>query len=120
MKYNTETRREDGTFSRSGDWGATPPKGKEEVYSGDNFTDVAPPEETLKYGVPCDWDGKQWVLDTGSDEYLAMYQQKRAAEYPPLKEQLDMLFHDIDNAKVDKTGTLYAALKAVKDKYPKP
>ena len=41
------------------------------------------------------------------------------SEYPDLREQLDKLFHDIDEGKLDKTGTFYTAIKAVKDKYPK-
>ena len=39
--------------------------------------------------------------------------------YPDIKEQLDKLFHDIDEGKLDKTGSFYTALKAVKDANPK-
>ena len=42
--------------------------------------------------------------------------------YPILIEQLDALWHDIDDGKLGadaKTGTWYVAIKAVKDKYPK-
>ena len=42
--------------------------------------------------------------------------------YPLLTEQLDALWHDIDDGKLGdaaKTGTWYLACKAVKDKYPK-
>ena len=43
----------------------------------------------------------------------AQYQRDRAAEYPPLAEQLDMIFHDgIDAWK--------AEIQKIKDKYPKP
>lgn len=47
----------------------------------------------------------------------------RKAEYPSLEEQLDKLFHDIDGGLLGedaKTGSLYLALKAVKDNNPKP
>ena len=47
------------------------------------------------------------------------YQFERECEYPWLGEQLDALFHDIDQGKLDKTGTFYALLKEVKDTYPK-
>ena len=30
-----------------------------------------------------------------------------------------MLYDDIENGKLDKTGSFYTAIKAVKDKYPK-
>ena len=43
----------------------------------------------------------------------------RMGEYPELAEQFDKLYHDIDSGTVDKTGSFYTALKAVKDKYPK-
>lgn len=47
------------------------------------------------------------------------YQFDREVEYPQLGEQLDALFHDIDEGKLDKTGAFYALLKEVKDTYPK-
>ena len=47
------------------------------------------------------------------------YQFDREVEYPLLGEQLDALFHDIDEGKLDKTGAFYALLKEVKDTYPK-
>lgn len=47
------------------------------------------------------------------------YQQLRAREYPRLKEQLDMLWHAIDNGTLNKTSDFYTTIKAVKDTYPK-
>ncbi len=52
------------------------------------------------------------------DELLAEYESKqykrdRASSYPPLAEQLDILYHGGVNA-------LKAELKKTKDKYPKP
>ena len=40
--------------------------------------------------------------------------------YPSIGDQLDMLFHDIDDGKLDKTGSWYLAIKATKDKFRKP
>ena len=43
------------------------------------------------------------------------YQRKRAAEYPAIGDQLDMIY------KAGQGGDAFqAAIKAVKDKYPKP
>jgi hypothetical protein len=57
-------------------------------------------------------------------EYDAnQYQRDRAVAYPALAEQLDKLFHDIDGGLLGedaKTGSLYLALKEVKDNNPKP
>ena len=46
---------------------------------------------------------------------------KRAQYYTLIREQLDLLYHDIDSGKFGadaKTGTFYLARKAVKDKSP--
>ena len=40
--------------------------------------------------------------------------------YPRIPDQLDMLFHDITNGKLDETGSWYQAVKATKDKFTKP
>ena len=44
---------------------------------------------------------------------------KRRAEYPIIGDQLDMLWHAIDDETLDKTSDFYTSLKATKDKYPK-
>lgn len=46
-----------------------------------------------------------------------------AGSYPSIGDQLDKLYHDVDDGKFGsdaKTGTWYAAIKATKDKYQKP
>lgn len=54
-----------------------------------------------------------WAIQLAKDERAA-YASKRAAEYPPIGDQLDALF---------KAGVfpadMAAAIQAVKDKYPK-
>ena len=54
---------------------------------------------------------------TAIDAYIAsnQYKQQRAVEYPPLAEQLDMLYHD----RINSTDTWMEAIQAVKNKYPK-
>ena len=44
---------------------------------------------------------------------------KRANEYKELKEQLDLLYHDMVADKGDKTGEWFKHIKAVKDANPK-
>ena len=77
----------------------------------------------------------QWNIEglaQPTDEQLASYEtagntaetaqavlNKRASEYKKLKEQLDLLWHDIDDGKLDKNGSWYKAIKAVKDANPK-
>ena len=47
------------------------------------------------------------------------YQELRLAEYPPIGDQLDLLYKDMLADKGDKTGAWFTAVKTVKDKYPK-
>jgi hypothetical protein len=47
------------------------------------------------------------------------YVDKRVSEYPEITEQLDLLYKDMLADKGDKSGAWFAAVKAVKDKYPK-
>jgi hypothetical protein len=47
------------------------------------------------------------------------YQQKRVMEYPPLGDQMDMIWHSMDNGVTPKIEPFYSSIKAVKDKYPK-
>ena len=48
------------------------------------------------------------------------YQRTRAAAYPHIKDQLDLLYHDMTAGKLDATGEWHKAVKAVKDATPKP
>lgn len=43
---------------------------------------------------------------------LNRYKDMRRAEYPPIAEQLDMIYHDIDAWK--------STINSIKEKYPKP
>ena len=46
--------------------------------------------------------------------------RKVDGSYPSIPDQLDMLFHDITDGKLDETGSWYKAVKATKDKFTKP
>ena len=64
-------------------------------------------------------------IETASAEAKAefdalAYSRTRADAYEEVKEQLDQLYHDMAADKGDKTGTWFAAVKAVKDASPKP
>ena len=60
---------------------------------------------------------KQTELKTAYDNNK--YQRDRAVAYKELKEQLDLLYHDMTADKGDKTGEWYKHIKAVKDANPK-
>ena len=48
------------------------------------------------------------------------YKTDREDAYADIKDQLDQLWHDIDDGKLDKTGSWYKSVKDVKDANPKP
>ena len=52
-------------------------------------------------------------------ETLSSVLAKRVVEYKDLKEQLDLLYHDMVADKGDKTGEWFKHIKAVKDANPK-
>ena len=54
------------------------------------------------------------------DEQDNGYKRSRLESYGSWNEQLDSLWHDIDQGKLDKTGSWYKAVKKVKDDNPKP
>jgi hypothetical protein len=58
------------------------------------------------------------TLQTAYDGVGAV-QRKRAIEYAPLQEQLDLLYKDMAADKGDKTGEWFKAVKKVKDDNPK-
>ena len=58
-------------------------------------------------------------LQSAYDAKNQTYQINRAKEYSHIFDQLDQLWHDIDDGKLDKTGSFYTAIKAIKDKHPK-
>ena len=64
-----------------------------------------------------DIEAKQAELDI-SDAHI--YPRANAFQYDlPIEEQLDKLFHDIDNGTLTKSGGFYTAIKAIKDANPK-
>ena len=50
---------------------------------------------------------------------VGVVQRKRAIEYAPITEQLDLLYKDMLADKGDKTGEWFKAVKKVKDDNPK-
>ena len=63
-----------------------------------------------------EWDSK--LAELTAEYESTKYQRDR--EYPVIGDQLDMLWHAIDDDALDKTSDFYTLLKAVKDAHPKP
>ena len=81
-------------------------------------------EATASARVGATWNGSVFTfVEPTPPADTRTYDQKREAAYPPIGDQLDMLWHAIDvgdwtAAKV-KTTSFYTELKAVKDANPK-
>ena len=62
------------------------------------------------------------IANGGASADYASFRTDRMIDgsYPSIPDQLDMLFHDITNGKLDETGSWYQAVKATKDKFTKP
>ncbi len=61
-------------------------------------------------------------MEGAAINYTGDYIPERVSAYKPIKDQLDMLWHDIDDGKFGadaKTGSFYVSIKAVKDAHPK-
>ena len=58
--------------------------------------------------------------DVGIDFETKQYQRDRETSYPEIREQLDLLYHDMTAGKGDKTGEWYKAVNKVKTDNPKP
>ena len=87
----------------------------------ENNTDTKPTKEEL--------DAEIVRLD--AEYWTKRYQRQRTNDisermsgiqtsYPEISEQLDKLWHDIDEGKLDKNGEFYNYIKNVKDTFPKP
>ena len=86
-------------------------------------------EFVMSGDVITEWHSEDITQPT--DEAIATEQARLQAEYddnqyqrdrvyPPLGEQFDKLWHDINNGTLDETGEFFTALKEVKDDNPKP
>ena len=74
-----------------------------------------------------DYDSIEWLNGTtpiSKADIEAKYTEieaidNRLNEYAQIKDQLDLLYHDMVANKLDTTGEWHKSIKAIKDKYPK-
>ena len=70
---------------------------------------------TYSFSKPTDSQIASYETAGNTVESNAAIDAKRRTEYLSWNEQLDKLYHDIDDGKLDKTGSWYKHIKAVKD-----
>ena len=68
-----------------------------------------------------DAEEAQWLIEQKSKPIIKEYQTNRKNEYPEIGDQLDMLWHSIDQdaALKQKYFAFHQAILAIKSKYPK-
>ena len=74
---------------------------------------------TYSFAKPDDSKIAEYETAGNTQEPLDAVLSKRASEYKELKEQFDLLYHDMTAGKGDSTGEWYKHIKAVKDANPK-
>ena len=77
-------------------------------------------DEIAKWSIdglsqPSDSDLSSYESAANTYESNDTVDRKRRTEYLSWQEQLDKLWHDINDGKLDKTGSWYTHIKAVKD-----
>ena len=70
---------------------------------------------TYSFSKPTDSQIASYETAGNTAETLLGVLSKRRTEYLSWNEQLDKLWHDINDGKLDKTGSWYTHIKAVKD-----
>ena len=70
---------------------------------------------TYNFSKPTDSQIASYETAGNTAETLSGVLSKRQTEYLSWQEQLDKLYHDINDGKLDKTGSWYKHIKAVKD-----
>lgn len=60
-----------------------------------------------------------WVRGKPTIQPTVSYAEARAAAYPAISEQLDMLWHAMDSGGAPISEPFYSRIKAVKDAYPR-
>lgn len=64
------------------------------------------------------WDGQTFV--DGGLRFQPTYATERREAYPPATEQLDLLWHAMDDNTTPRIEPWYSTIKAIKDAHPKP
>lgn len=87
-----------------------------EFFPGYELVESGDGEPPIVSGMKFDESNQLVPAYTEPPEYVL----RRATSYPSLGDQMDMLWHAMDDGLIPKIEPLYSDIKAVKDKHPKP
>lgn len=107
------TLREDGSVRSCGVWPRS-------YALPDGYVEVSEhPTEDLRFKVFLRDGTYEYTADLVREPDPLTYAQQRAKNYPGLADQLDMLWHAMDNGTIPKAEPFYTSIQAVKSAYPK-
>ena len=87
--WNKETRNEDDLFYRNRNWGIEVPND----FFKPNFTEQAPPKESLENSCPCDWNDELegWVLDMVAADHIEGEKGLKETDIPTVRIVEDLI-----------------------------
>lgn len=92
------------------------------------FSSQQPPADAIEYPESAPrlsfqrirYDSGQFVQTDETWEPEPSYDLARVLAYPSLGDQMDMLWHAMDDNVIPRVEPFYSQIKAVKDAHPKP
>jgi hypothetical protein len=84
---------------------------------GENYTDLEWLDDSQT--KPTEQQIAAEIVRLQAEYKTKQYQRDRAVEYPPLAEQLDMLWHAMEQDPTKRLEPFYSSIKDIKDAYPK-
>ena len=110
----TSEKQEDGTWKEI----RVPLSAEEQALREKEIADYQEYEKNVLIPNQYKTDRVEGVYTLNDDGEVAD-RNEELIRYPKISDQLDMLWHAIDNGTLDKTSDFYISLKAVKAKHPK-
>lgn len=83
---------------------------------GDLYQDLE--WKDLRFPKPSEQELSDAYRRALEQDALLEYRALRAATYPPLGDQLDMIWHAMDSEAIPVAPQFYDAIKSVKDRFP--
>ena len=95
-----------------------PTEREEQVTVYDDYTAIIWLDVVVRQPTLAECEAEWSVIQRELENELV--DDNRRSEYPSVNDQLDMLWHAMDNGEMTKVADFYDVIKTVKDRYPKP
>lgn len=81
-----------------------------------SYTEVEPPERLPNHELY--FINGSWIQK--AVEQVITYRDMRKMSYPPVEEQIDMIWHAMDTGQLPKAEPFYSSILLIKESIPKP